>query len=73
MPYNFRALILAQANHLETQDEVASVDSEESVIIASAMENLGETNAQDFHMMMGVILEELVDLQSDWRFPLGPP
>ena len=56
--------ILAQANHLETQDEVASVDSEESVIVASAMENLGETNAQDFHMMMGVILEELVDLQT---------
>ena len=55
--------ILAQANHLETQDGVASVDSEETVINASAIEHLGETNAQDFHFMLGVILEEFVDLQ----------
>ncbi len=56
--------ILAQANHLETQDGVASVDSEETVINASETMHLGETNAQDFHMMMGVILEEFVDLQT---------
>ncbi len=54
--------ILAQSNHMETFDD-RSVDSDETVLDASEVEHLGETNAQDFHMMMGVILEELWDLQ----------
>ena len=56
--------ILDQSNHMETFDD-RSVDSDETVLNASEVRNLGETNAQDFHVMMGVILEELCDLQPE--------
>ena len=54
--------ILTQSNHMETFDD-RSVDSDETVINATAVDHLGETNAQDFHFMLRVILEELYDLQ----------
>ena len=54
---------MTQSNHMETFDD-RSVDSDETVINASAVEHLSETNAHDFHMMLGIILEEFVDLQS---------
>ena len=52
--------ILRAANHLETQDGDQSVDSAETVIETEAV---GEGAIQDFHAMMGVILEEFLEVQ----------
>ena len=42
--------ILTQSNHMETFND-RSVDSDETVINATAVDYLGEPNAQDFHFM----------------------
>ena len=53
--------ILKEANHLESQDGQESVDSDETVILASGV---GDSSAQDFHAMMSVVLEDFVELQN---------
>ena len=59
--------ILAQANHMESQDMPghgsstdSSASSTEKVRIS---QGVGDKTDQDFHAMMSVMLEELVDLQ----------
>lgn len=53
--------ILEEANHLETQDQPESdMDSEVEILVT---EGVGDKNDQDFHAMMAVILEDLVELQ----------
>ena len=52
--------ILREANHLETQDGDESVGTVETVIETAAV---GEGAIQDFHAMMGVILEEFLEIQ----------
>lgn len=61
--------ILAQANHLETQDGLNSEDEgEDSGDDANApvvkMPGVGDKPDQDFHAMMACVLEGLVELQA---------
>ena len=57
--------ILEEANHMETQDGADSVGSEETRIECEAV---GDNSAQDFHAMMGVILEDFIEIQDGGGF-----
>ena len=57
--------IIREANHLETQDGMDSDNSSETYI---QVEGVGESAAQDFHAMMGVILEDFIELQDNGGF-----
>ena len=52
--------ILKEANHVDTQDDYASVDEEESVV---EEEFVGQNNNQDLHAMISVILQSFIDVQ----------
>ena len=52
--------ILEEANHMESQDGDESMGSDESCYV---VESVGSNNAQDFHAMMGLILEPFLKLQ----------
>ena len=52
--------ILEEANHVDTQDDYSSIGEDEEVVDD---EHVGETNVQDLHAMLSVILEGFIDLQ----------
>ena len=54
------AEILAQANHMESQDARTTVHGTKTIHVH---EGVGDKTDQDFHAMMDCILEEFVDLQ----------
>ena len=57
--------ILAEANHMETQDGADSIDSSDTEIVFNTV---GDGASQDFHAMMAVILEEFVEIQDNGGF-----